>query len=56
LDLDLPDRIAVNTDTARLFLSFGKMRVRSRGEVELVGQLVADLDARYDKTITRNSE
>ncbi len=89
LHLDLPDRIAVSPETARLFLNFEKMRVRSRDEVELVGQrvadvcaplsdrvdvivnydafridedltadwaqMVADLDARYYKTVTRYS-
>jgi propionate CoA-transferase len=45
LHLDLPDRIAVNPDTTRLFLNFEKMRVRSRDEIKLVGQIVADVCA-----------
>ncbi len=45
LHLDLPDRIAVDTETRRLFLNFEKMRVRSREEVDLVAQLVAEVCA-----------
>jgi propionate CoA-transferase len=40
LHLDLPDRIALDAKTDRLFLNFEKMRVRSHDEVKLVGNLV----------------
>ncbi len=42
LHLDLPDRIALSTDNRQLFLNFEKMRVRSREEVDLVGQTVVE--------------
>lgn len=41
LHLDLPDRIAVDTETGQLFLNFEKMRVRSLAEVDRIGQLVS---------------
>ena len=41
LHLDLPDRIALDDDGRRLFLNFEKMRIRSRNEVDRVGQSVA---------------
>ncbi len=43
LHLDLPDRIAVDPASGRLFLNFEKMRVRSRDEVDRVGRLVAQV-------------
>jgi len=89
LHLDLPDRIAVDRETGRLFINFEKMRIRSLEEVEQVrqrvsevcgplankvdvvvnydgfqleddietdyAQMVADLDLRYYKTVTRYS-
>ncbi len=45
LHLDLPDRIAVDPASGRLFLNFEKMRVRTRDEVDRVGQLVAEICA-----------
>ncbi|SHI61931.1 propionate CoA-transferase [Shimia gijangensis] len=41
LHLDLPDRIAVDTETGQLFLNFEKMRVRTEAEVDRIGQLVS---------------
>ena len=41
LHLDLKDRIALNAETAQLFLNFEKMRVRTQAEVDRVGSLVA---------------
>ena len=41
LHLDLPDRIALDANSDRLFLNFEKMRVRSSDDVQLVGDLVA---------------
>ncbi|MDP5220912.1 CoA-transferase [Ruegeria sp. 2205SS24-7] len=41
LHLDLPDRIALDEGAGRLFLNFEKMRIRSKDEVDRVGQLVA---------------
>ena len=43
LHLDLPDRIALDADRRRLFLNFEKLRVRSRDDVRLVGQLVTEI-------------
>lgn len=43
LHLDLPDRIAVDQETGRLFLNFEKMRVRSKEEVDQVGRVVAEV-------------
>ena len=43
LHLDLADRIAVDATTGRLFLNFEKMRVRSKDEVQRVGQLVTEI-------------
>jgi propionate CoA-transferase len=45
LHLDLPDRIALDTKSGRLFLNFEKMRVRSRDDVRLVGDLVSKVCA-----------
>ncbi|MCI2399650.1 acyl CoA:acetate/3-ketoacid CoA transferase [Aliiroseovarius subalbicans] len=42
LHLDLPDRIAMDTDARQLFLNFEKMRVRSLEEVDQIGRAVAD--------------
>ena len=41
LHLDLPDRVAVDPASGRLFLNFEKMRVRVPEDVDLVGDLVA---------------
>ena len=41
LHLDLPNRIAFDANTNRLFLNFEKMRVRRRQEIGQVGDLVA---------------
>jgi propionate CoA-transferase len=41
LKLDLPERIAIDPVTGRLFLNFEKMRVRNREEIDRVGQLVS---------------
>ena len=42
LYLDLPDRIALDASTDRLFLNFEKMRVRTQADVDRVGRLVAE--------------
>ncbi|WP_370302426.1 acyl CoA:acetate/3-ketoacid CoA transferase [Pseudooceanicola sp.] len=51
LHLDLPDRIALDTTTTQLFLNFEKMRVRTQGEVDQVGLLVAERCAPLDRRV-----
>lgn len=51
LHLDLPDRIALDTTTTQLFLNFEKMRVRTQGEVDQVGRLVAERCAPLDRRV-----
>lgn len=51
LHLDLPDRMALNPATSHLFLNFEKMRVRTREEVDMVGQLVAEICAAHGKPV-----
>ena len=41
MNLDLPDRIALDPAMGQLFLNFEKMRVRTSEDVNLVGRLVA---------------
>jgi propionate CoA-transferase len=89
LHLDLPERIALDAATARLFINFEKMRIRSLEEIEQVrgqvmevcgprtdkvdvvvnydgfqleddiakdyAEMVADLESRFYKTVTRYS-
>jgi len=45
LQLDLPDRIAIDPATGLLFLNFEKMRIRTRDEIDRVGRLVSDVCA-----------
>lgn len=42
LHLDLPDRIALDTETAQMFLNFEKMRIRSVDEIARVESLVSN--------------
>ena len=51
LHLDLPDRIALDPNSGRLFLNFEKMRVRSRDDVRLVGDLVAKVCAPLGRSV-----
>lgn len=51
LHLDLPDRIALDTTTTQLFLNFEKLRVRTQGEVDQVGLLVAERCAPLDRRV-----
>jgi propionate CoA-transferase len=89
LHLDLPERIALDATTGRLFINFEKMRIRSLEEIEQVrrqvmevcgpltdkvdvvvnydgfqldddiakdyAEMVADLESRFYKTVTRYS-
>ena len=41
LQLDLPDRVALDANKGQLYLNFEKLRVRHLSEVQAVGQLVA---------------
>ncbi|MQQ10683.1 acyl CoA:acetate/3-ketoacid CoA transferase [Epibacterium sp. SM1979] len=41
LQLDLPDRVALDANNGQLYLNFEKLRVRHLSEVQAVGQLVA---------------
>ncbi len=43
LHLDLHDRIVIDPATGCLFLNFEKMRVRTRDEVDRVGQVVSEI-------------
>lgn len=47
LQLDLPDRMALNAASHQLFLNFEKLRIRTRQDVDRVGQLVAELCAAH---------
>ncbi len=40
LHVDLPDRIALDASTNRLFLNFEKMRIRTQNDIDAVGALV----------------
>ena len=55
LHLDLPDRVAIDRSTGRLFLNFENMRVRTKSEVDQVGQAVKavcdPLDDRVDVVV-----
>ncbi len=51
LHLNLPDRIALDTATAQLFLNFEKMRIRSLEEIERVGKRVADVCQAFESRV-----